>query len=49
VPVISPVIVFKLRPVGRFGVTEKVIELPAVIVGATGVIADFSGNEKGVA
>ena len=48
-PVIAPVIEFKLRPVGRFGVTEKVIELPAVIVGTIGVMADFSGNENGVA
>ena len=48
-PVIIPVDVFKFSPVGRLGLTEKVIPVPAEIVGTIGVIADFSGNEKGVA
>ena len=46
VPVIAPVEVLKIRPVGKEGLTLKAVTIP-VTVGSCSVIVTPTGNENG--
>ena len=46
VPVIAPVEVLKLRPVGNVGLTLNAVTIP-VTIGSCSVIKTFTGNENG--